>query len=162
MTRKVYLSPHGTEIVGTLETLRGVALISDINDNGEPEYAGETDIDWNSQQSVLGPNRGYIYVCDNNMEWTFNQLRWVIEDDKGNWHDPQKPEPGFIWVTPHLKPDPGTDLGVLQTVSNALRDKEMNALIDDADLSPLAWVKLVDVANDVLVGAWENRDGDGI
>lgn len=55
------LSPDHTEIIGTLETVQGVAGI-DPDSFTEPvkghlqfEYAGETEIDWNSQQSVTRP-----------------------------------------------------------------------------------------------------------
>lgn len=55
------LTPDHTEIIGTLETVQGVAGI-DPDSFTEPvkghlqfEYAGETEIDWNSQQSVTRP-----------------------------------------------------------------------------------------------------------
>lgn len=56
--KKPLLSPKGNEIVGTLETVSGVADIDVLSakiKNGKInfEYAGNTDIDWNSQKTVI-------------------------------------------------------------------------------------------------------------
>ncbi len=43
-----FTSPSGARITGTLERLSGYALLLDINDDGSLEYAGETEVDWDS------------------------------------------------------------------------------------------------------------------
>jgi hypothetical protein len=49
----LYVKGTNTEIVGTLETILGLAYASDINDIGHPIYDGETKVYWDSQKSVL-------------------------------------------------------------------------------------------------------------
>lgn len=49
-------SPKGCKIVGTLETVEGVACFVDgkiVNGKIEFEYDGETEIDWDSQKPML-------------------------------------------------------------------------------------------------------------
>jgi hypothetical protein len=68
-----YKAPTGAEIIGTLEVLSAVAMISGIAENGEVEYAGETNIDWSSQETIR-PFGEVIYVDENHDEWIFGQL----------------------------------------------------------------------------------------
>lgn len=78
-----FKSPTGSRIVGTLEKLSGVANVSGFNDDGSPIYAGGTDIDWNSQQSI---KRGdsLVYVDEDGEEWARRELTAVLdlEDNK--------------------------------------------------------------------------------
>jgi hypothetical protein len=73
-----YRAPTGAEIKGTLEKLLGVALINGIDDNGLPEFAGETEVDWDSQETCTRLGK-VLYVDTNGEEWTFNQLTKVEE-----------------------------------------------------------------------------------
>lgn len=75
-----YLSPKGDEIEGTLDLIPGVALITGIAENGEPEYAGETMVIWDNQTTQTR-NGKTIFICTAGDEWTFDQLV-KVEDDK--------------------------------------------------------------------------------
>jgi hypothetical protein len=70
---KTYRSPNGTRILGILETVPGIALISSINHDGTPNYGGGTDLIWDEQQPDL-KSGNMIYVDEDGEEWTFDQL----------------------------------------------------------------------------------------
>lgn len=76
-----FKSPTGSKIVGTLETLKGVASVSGFNDDGSPIYAGGTTIDWDSQQTVMGQG-GIIYVDDDGQEWVRADLTAVHDEEE--------------------------------------------------------------------------------
>lgn len=88
-----YLSPRGAKIIGTLEVIQAVALIDGIHDKaepttpeklgvvvGEPEWSGETQVDWDSQKTVTR-NGSRVYVDADYQEWAFSDL---IEDEVVN------------------------------------------------------------------------------
>lgn len=68
-----FQSPKGHDIVGTYERVYGIAPISEINDEGEPVYAGGTRIDWDSQETLTRDGQR-IFVDEDGGEWTFDQL----------------------------------------------------------------------------------------
>jgi hypothetical protein len=93
MMLKNYRSPTGALIVGTLETLQGIALSEGLYDRdepatdtacsvrkGEPEWAGETEVNWDSQVSVKRAG-SLVYVDDDGDEWAFGDL---VEEDGHN------------------------------------------------------------------------------
>jgi hypothetical protein len=67
--------PCGEPAVGTVETVRGVALVSGLDENGEPIYGGETRVDWDSQESArpADDDRGLVWECATGHE--FETLR---------------------------------------------------------------------------------------
>jgi hypothetical protein len=69
----IYKSPKGHAIQGTLDTIPGIALINGIDDKGEPEYMGETDVIWDGQETQVRDGK-ILYVCTEGHEWTFDQL----------------------------------------------------------------------------------------
>jgi hypothetical protein len=72
-------SPEGVLITGTLEKVRGVAELSGvalIDGKYEPEYCGNTDMDWDSQTSVLREGQ-VIYIDENGMEWLASECVFV-------------------------------------------------------------------------------------
>lgn len=74
MTLRHYLSPNGDYIIGTSETILAIARISGIStDTEEPEYEGGTEINWNTQETVLREGK-VLFVCQGGKEWTFDQL----------------------------------------------------------------------------------------
>lgn len=77
---KQYLSPTGSEIIGTLERLIGRAEISGIQDDGTPKYAGETEVFWDDQTSVLRDGKR-VFLDEDGAEWTFDQLKPVAEPE---------------------------------------------------------------------------------
>lgn len=66
--------PWGCGIIGTSDTILAVALISGIGEDGEPEYAGESDINWDSQETREREGKT-LFVCADGEEWTFDQLK---------------------------------------------------------------------------------------
>lgn len=72
--------PHCGEVArGSIETVTGVALFTGPDEKGEVEYAGETDIDWNTQETIIdedadGDPVGVILSCPNGHEWTARDL----------------------------------------------------------------------------------------
>lgn len=75
-----YVSPNGDEIVGTLETLQGKALVLGLADDGEPEYLGETEVFWDEQKTVYRDEKR-IYVDVEGYEWTFDQLKKIENEE---------------------------------------------------------------------------------
>ncbi|TPP04222.1 hypothetical protein [Rhizobium glycinendophyticum] len=72
-----FVSPNGSQIIGTAEILLATARISWIDpDTGEPEYEGGTDIHWNSQETAQRDGK-LLYVCAEGKEWTFDELKPV-------------------------------------------------------------------------------------
>ena len=53
---------------GTLEEVQGVALVMADPQTGKPLYAGETDIDWDSQQTVQREGKP-VWVCASGHDW---------------------------------------------------------------------------------------------
>ena len=79
-----FLSPTGSPIIGTLERLTGRAEISGIDPKtGEPEYAGDTELFWDSQETVERDGKA-IFLDEDGEEWTFDQLTMVEDDDGGS------------------------------------------------------------------------------
>lgn len=70
---RTFVSPSGSPIVGTVELLTGVSMLSGIDKNGEPDYAGDTEIDWNAQRSVRNHGRR-VYVDENGDHWTLDSF----------------------------------------------------------------------------------------
>lgn len=67
-------SPNGDAIIGTSETVRCTAIVNSISEDGIPEYAGETEIDWDSQ-TTQERNGQILFICESGHEWTFKQLK---------------------------------------------------------------------------------------
>lgn len=74
-----YRSPNGHLIVGTAETVLCTALITGISEDGEPMFAGESEVHWDSQR-VLEREGKALFACENGDEWTFDQLV-KVEDE---------------------------------------------------------------------------------
>jgi hypothetical protein len=74
METKNYYSPKGALITGTLETVRCRALIAGIEADGTPYYAGETEVFWDEQKTVCNEKDQIIFLCEDGLEWTFDQL----------------------------------------------------------------------------------------
>ena len=68
-----YFAPDGAPIVGTAETVKATALITGIKPNGEPEYDGSVEVDWDSSTTVLREGKK-VFLDDRDREWTFDQL----------------------------------------------------------------------------------------
>lgn len=79
MALKQFKSPGGSPIIGTLETVPGVALIAGFDpDTGEAEYDGETMMFWNDQATVKRGGKA-VFVDAAHEEWTRDQLIEIPE-----------------------------------------------------------------------------------
>ena len=80
---KIAFAPNGKRVVGTLETLQGVANINgvtvDADGKLEVEYAGETTIDWNSQTSVRNNRNKRIFVDEDGGTWS--EVKLVLKEE---------------------------------------------------------------------------------
>ena len=54
---------------GTLETVTGLAMLHFIDKEGNAEYDGETDIDWNNQMTIRVPTNEVILECPKGHAW---------------------------------------------------------------------------------------------
>jgi hypothetical protein len=81
MTTLKAISPTGKEIIGTLETVPGIAFCTFTDSPTGPvsQYSGETEIDWDGQES-LQENGRTLYVDKNGDVWTENQFTFIRED----------------------------------------------------------------------------------
>ena len=73
------LTPNGTYITGTLETIQGQALASHYEPDGTPIWDGETKVYWNGQETVWQKG-SRIYLDDGGTEFTLDQLKIVPDD----------------------------------------------------------------------------------
>ena len=76
------IAPNGCQIAGTLDLVPGLALVLDVTrmDDGsiEPDWAGETKMNWDGQRTVQRPDEHNImrdvYVDDEGNEWLESDL----------------------------------------------------------------------------------------
>lgn len=74
------MSPNGAEIVGTYENLHGCAFANVWqNEDGTLglEYAGETEIDWDGQETQTNEHGVTMWVCTEGLVWPEDQLTFV-------------------------------------------------------------------------------------
>lgn len=99
MTTYKAFAPNGQEITGTLETVQGVAGIDYFTKNEEGfdhEYGGYTDIDWDSQKSVLRDG-SKIFIAEDRSEWLMSQL--LFEEIKADADPEGQPGPTCsVWI----------------------------------------------------------------
>jgi hypothetical protein len=58
----------GQPAKGTLETIPGLALLT-FDDDGQAEYDGETDIDWNNQATLHDDASRDMLECPDGHQW---------------------------------------------------------------------------------------------
>lgn len=49
--------------IGTVDVIPGIALFTDIEPDGSTTYCDETRVDWDGQQTRLGPNQLPLVTC---------------------------------------------------------------------------------------------------
>lgn len=59
----------GQQAKGVLETVPGVALLL-FDESGDAQYAGETDVCWDSQSSVRDRSGRVTLVCPDGHQWS--------------------------------------------------------------------------------------------
>lgn len=79
MSKKM-VSPDGTRITGSYERIYGVAQIIDFDDEGEPNYEGTTDVNWDSQETIMRHGER-VFVDEDGDEYLEGQCKLVDEDD---------------------------------------------------------------------------------
>lgn len=86
MTSKEYCALNGDLIVATADIVDASALISGIDpETGEPEYCGESEVDWGSQRT-LTRNGKRLFLDVSGYRWTFDQLIARPDDcDDEDW-----------------------------------------------------------------------------
>jgi hypothetical protein len=87
-------APNGKQIVGTLEKVYGEALISYFEEASPDslEYAGETDIWWDSKQSITRKTpsgESIVFLDEDRNEWLAGDL--VLQEEPSP--DPAPPAP---------------------------------------------------------------------
>lgn len=70
-----YYSPTGALIIGTREILTGVAIINGISDDGEPDYEGTTEVEWDNQRSDTDVSGCRLFVDEKGDVWPFIALK---------------------------------------------------------------------------------------
>jgi hypothetical protein len=75
-----YRAPNGELIIGTAEMVLCTANIDGISDDGMPDYTGDTDVHWDTQETQT-KNGKILFVCESGDEWTFDQLNKVEDDE---------------------------------------------------------------------------------
>jgi hypothetical protein len=71
----VRYSPRGRLIVGTLESLQGTAHIKDFNDDGTFEYTGETDVCYDTTETMKDKNGERIFLDQDGVPCPESKLR---------------------------------------------------------------------------------------
>lgn len=67
-------TPKGLPITGTKDRLIAIAAVSGFDDDGEPIYTGDTNVDWNSQRQMTDQQGRRIYVDSDGNEWAKDEL----------------------------------------------------------------------------------------
>ena len=80
------IAPNGVEIVGTLERIPGVAGIEDVtltaDGKFELEWTGDTEIDWNGQETETDAMyQCRIFVDENGESWLEHELMFEETED---------------------------------------------------------------------------------
>ena len=69
----LYVKGTDLEVIGTLEELRGVSYAFSLNDDGSPEYAGETRVWWDGQRTVMRDGQR-VWVEEDSTEHLQSQI----------------------------------------------------------------------------------------
>lgn len=79
--KQAFVKGTNIQIRSILEQLVGVAVISGFDEDGAPEYAGETEVCWDSQESVLrGEDR--VFIGEDNLEYLESECEFREEDEE--------------------------------------------------------------------------------
>ena len=78
------VSPDGVKIIGLQAVIHGVALATFGRSPGgtlfDYEYAGETSVDWDSQQTVLNEHGTPLFADEDGGLWSASDLHWSEDD----------------------------------------------------------------------------------
>jgi hypothetical protein len=74
------ISKDDTRITGSFERIYGVASIADFDADGEPNWEGGTDVDWDSQVTVTR-NGERVWVDEDGDEYLDSETRLMTEEE---------------------------------------------------------------------------------
>ncbi len=60
----LYIKGTDLAVVGTREKLTGLAQVIGLEDDGSITFGGETEVDWNEQETIIHNGRPIWVVCD--------------------------------------------------------------------------------------------------
>lgn len=76
-----YRAPNGSLIVAAAGVVECNACIAGFDENGDPDWTGDTDVCWDSQRTKERDGKE-LYVCEDGEEWTLDQCE-LIDDEEG-------------------------------------------------------------------------------
>src|SRR5690242_11799851 len=76
----ILVSKDGTRITGSFEQINGIANITDFDENGDPNWEGGTDVDWDSQVSVQRDGED-IFVDEDGDKYLRSECRLMTEEE---------------------------------------------------------------------------------
>lgn len=82
---KQLYAPNGLKIVGTADTVKAVAQISGWEEDGEPIFAGGSDVNWDSQvtrTTFVEGKETQIVVDEDGEEWPRSECT-VRDEEEG-------------------------------------------------------------------------------
>ena len=85
------ISPEGNQIIGMLEVVEGTARADvGLSRNGrlKVEYCGETDVDWNTQQTKTEDGER-LFVCSRHKVWRESQVVEATKASRGKKSGPR-------------------------------------------------------------------------
>jgi len=76
-------SPTGYRIIGTVEKLECVALITGFNADGRPEWSGNTHVNWGEcEQEPIICDGQRVFVDANGDQWLESELKEAGEHEE--------------------------------------------------------------------------------
>jgi hypothetical protein len=66
----------GRPIIGTSERILGIAIANSFTQDGEPDYSGSTDVDWNTQETITREGKT-LYMTDDGREVTLDECDYT-------------------------------------------------------------------------------------
>ncbi|WP_429236537.1 hypothetical protein [Aeromonas salmonicida] len=58
-----------------------MALVIGIDDEGEPEFEGTTEVEWDNQRTETDASGGRLFVDENGGVWPFGSLKKGVGDE---------------------------------------------------------------------------------
>lgn len=75
----ILVSKDGTRITGSKERVYGIAQILDFDAQGDPNYEGGTDIDWDSQETIQRDGED-VFVDEDGDEYLRGECKLMTEE----------------------------------------------------------------------------------
>lgn len=69
-----YVSPNGSPIIGTKEVIFAISFVTSISDDGEPDFDGGTDVQWDTSVTQRNDKGEILFVAEDGTDWPFSVL----------------------------------------------------------------------------------------